>query len=658
MIVMELCKNGALRECLKRKISWPLKVRLALDICQGIAFLHENGIIHRDIKTTNILVDDQWRAKLCDFSFAIHRDSHSKRSYTYGTEEFMSPEIAFALDFDLSTDIFSFGILLCEIMTDVEPSIRKPQDSFALNEEEVRTLILPGCPEALEALAFQCCEADPSKRPNVLTCVEELETILTELGGINLNNLPKVDSLILQPEFIQSMNSPEREGRVQSTKNNTLDQQKDIPEKNNTRVSVLEAEILNLREESKKMSKELHALTVVSANRDILFSKLISKVKGNAVVSNIDRDELDGVTTDVILNKLEKNLQSMETELNDVQSNNNDVDKENIIARLNILEESIHEMRLKISLAENQSEKRTSLEPKKIIDTNKDYSNNDLLIDLIDFPTKERIDSNTVKVLSNININGDKIDNEPTKKIIIDNDGNSTVTTKLKEFPIPNSDHEPTTELNKALGSFLTIIGKCSDNNNRTRELMSNLDRIADAKLSYNTPNKLKVIAANRAAANSATITPKQTLKDFTWREVETPSVTSLRSPRAESSLIQDTISKRLKSVSPTHHFSGRFSPRVSTSSSTGMSSILRNSDTELEKKAAVSKFFEPPPSLVKTSSRIDAVSTLDRSLKEKSDYNRRLVQSPTIKNPVLERFSPEKTNAQKYQDLLEQKYT
>jgi hypothetical protein len=364
------------------------------------------------------------------------------------------------------------------------------------------------------------------------------------------------------------------------------------------------------------------------------------------------------------LNKLENNLQSIETELNDIQSDRSDVDKENIIARLNMLEESINEMRIKISQAENKSEKRT-LEPKQPIDTNNDYiSTDDLLIDLVDFPTKERIDSNKIAP-SNTNINGDQSDKEPiTKKIIIDSDGNSSVATKLKDFPIPvNSDKEPTAELSKALGSFLTIIGKCSENNNRTRELMSNLDRIADAKLSYNTPNKLKVIAANSAAANSVSMTPKQTstLKEFTWREVETPSVSSLRSPRAESSLIQDTISKRLKSVSPTNQFSGRFSPRVSTSSSTGkysMSSILRNSETELEKKAAVSKFFEAPPSLVKTSSRIDAVSTLNRSLHEKSDYNRRLVQPPVNKNPVLERFSPEKTNAQKYQELLEQKYT
>jgi serine/threonine protein kinase len=71
----------------------------------------------RDIKTTNVLLDDFWRCKLCDFSFAIHDTSNLKCNLTYGTEEFMSPEISLAQNFSFSTDIFSFGIVLCEIIT-------------------------------------------------------------------------------------------------------------------------------------------------------------------------------------------------------------------------------------------------------------------------------------------------------------------------------------------------------------------------------------------------------------------------------------------------------------------------------------------------------------------------------------------------------------
>ena len=108
----------------------------------------------RDIKSTNVLIDDDFRAKLCDFSFACHDESTSKLEYVYGTSEFMSPEIAMGEDFSLPTDIFSFGILLCELITGLEPSesfmARHARTFFAVSEQEVIDAILPECPEELQ----------------------------------------------------------------------------------------------------------------------------------------------------------------------------------------------------------------------------------------------------------------------------------------------------------------------------------------------------------------------------------------------------------------------------------------------------------------------------------------------------------------------------
>jgi LIM domain kinase 1 len=74
-------------------------------------------LFRRDIKTTNVLIDSEWHAKLCDFSFGCHDTSLSKEEFIYGTDEFMSPEVALAQPFGLPADIFSYGILLCEVMT-------------------------------------------------------------------------------------------------------------------------------------------------------------------------------------------------------------------------------------------------------------------------------------------------------------------------------------------------------------------------------------------------------------------------------------------------------------------------------------------------------------------------------------------------------------
>lgn len=140
---------------------------------------HHRAFTHcRDIKSTNVLVDNSWRAKLCDFSFACHNESTSKRDYVYGTEEFMAPEISLALDFNMTADIFSFGIILCELITGLEPSgdflCRRPQELFALNEEELNASVHPDCPHVLHALALQCCDLEPSKRPSAQDCASEL----------------------------------------------------------------------------------------------------------------------------------------------------------------------------------------------------------------------------------------------------------------------------------------------------------------------------------------------------------------------------------------------------------------------------------------------------------------------------------------------------
>lgn len=113
-----------------------------------------NLLKNRDIKTENILISEKLHAYICDFSFICHRRSSSKSQYTYGTDEFMSPEIALATDYDTASDIFSFGIVICEIITGIPPSktfmCRQPRNTFSLDEEEVGRNVPLDCPEGLE----------------------------------------------------------------------------------------------------------------------------------------------------------------------------------------------------------------------------------------------------------------------------------------------------------------------------------------------------------------------------------------------------------------------------------------------------------------------------------------------------------------------------
>lgn len=143
---------------------------------------------------------------MCDFSFACHNDSTTKCEYVYGTNEFMSPEVAMADDFDMSADMFSFGILLCELITGLEPSTeflhRRAPQYFALNTNELSDAVLPECPTDLHELTLACCDVEPSNRPTSLICYTELMVTIISHELIFLlffNDLNSVYSPVTSP---------------------------------------------------------------------------------------------------------------------------------------------------------------------------------------------------------------------------------------------------------------------------------------------------------------------------------------------------------------------------------------------------------------------------------------------------------------------------
>jgi eukaryotic-like serine/threonine-protein kinase len=121
---MEHIEGQSLRELIKAK-ELPIErvIELAIQICEGLHKAHQSGIVHRDVKPANILIDADGRAKILDFGLAsvAGTDHLTKTGSTLGTIGYMSPEQAKGEEVDQRSDIFSLGVVLYEMITSKSP---------------------------------------------------------------------------------------------------------------------------------------------------------------------------------------------------------------------------------------------------------------------------------------------------------------------------------------------------------------------------------------------------------------------------------------------------------------------------------------------------------------------------------------------------------
>ncbi|MDH4222760.1 MAG: tetratricopeptide repeat protein, partial [candidate division Zixibacteria bacterium] len=123
-IVMEYVEGKTLRQIIEEKpFSIKKTLEIGIQICEGLAAAHEKGIVHRDIKSANIMLTSRGQVKIMDFGLAkiSGADQLTETSSTLGTTAYMSPEQASGEETDQRSDIFSFGVVLYELLTDQLP---------------------------------------------------------------------------------------------------------------------------------------------------------------------------------------------------------------------------------------------------------------------------------------------------------------------------------------------------------------------------------------------------------------------------------------------------------------------------------------------------------------------------------------------------------
>ncbi|CAH9089883.1 unnamed protein product [Cuscuta europaea] len=207
MLVYEFMSNGSLRACLSGmrgiNIDWKRRLSIALGSARGLAYLHDLAnppIIHGDVKSSNILLDENLTAKVADFGMSKLVSDATKghvSTQVKGTLGYLDPEYYMSEQLTERSDVYSFGVVMLELITAKQPIekgkyiVQEVKVNIKDGEEHVglREMMDPGIrnPTATSSisglvkfieLAMQCVEESTVERPTMSEVVKELETIL------------------------------------------------------------------------------------------------------------------------------------------------------------------------------------------------------------------------------------------------------------------------------------------------------------------------------------------------------------------------------------------------------------------------------------------------------------------------------------------------
>ncbi|XP_010453713.1 PREDICTED: calcium/calmodulin-regulated receptor-like kinase 2 [Camelina sativa] len=129
MLIYEFMSNGSLENLLyggeeMQVLNWEERLQIALDISHGIEYLHEGAVppvIHRDLKSANILLDHSMRAKVADFGLSKEMVLDRMTSGLKGTHGYMDPTYISTKKYTMKSDIYSFGVIILELITAIHP---------------------------------------------------------------------------------------------------------------------------------------------------------------------------------------------------------------------------------------------------------------------------------------------------------------------------------------------------------------------------------------------------------------------------------------------------------------------------------------------------------------------------------------------------------
>ncbi len=205
-IVMEYVDGTNLAEIIEKAGGLPvdISIMIAMQVCSALDYAHMRGLIHRDIKPSNIMVKRNGEVKLMDFGIAHTRNLEALTipGTVVGTPAYMSPEQIVGQNLDIRSDVFSFGIVLYEMLTGTKPFV--DEDTRAVSAKILKDKFVPprrinsDIPRSVQRIVKKCLNKKPQKRFGSMLDIEK------KLGKRLAGKTTKAASLLRITEYLVS----------------------------------------------------------------------------------------------------------------------------------------------------------------------------------------------------------------------------------------------------------------------------------------------------------------------------------------------------------------------------------------------------------------------------------------------------------------------
>ncbi|HEX3743443.1 MAG TPA: bifunctional serine/threonine-protein kinase/formylglycine-generating enzyme family protein [Bryobacteraceae bacterium] len=208
-MVMEFLKGEDLRHAIKGNRTGGLrdKLKIAVQVAKALQYIHTQKIIHRDIKPENVNVSPTGVVKLMDFGIAKTEGLQMTRAgYVLGTPYYMSPEQVTGAQVTEQVDVYSFGVLLFELMTGTKPisgdTVERIFYSILHEPLNLEPMVQAGAPQALCDLVARCTMKNPAERPQGFgPVIAEIDRIGAELDApTQLYKAPDQEPVVIVQE--------------------------------------------------------------------------------------------------------------------------------------------------------------------------------------------------------------------------------------------------------------------------------------------------------------------------------------------------------------------------------------------------------------------------------------------------------------------------